>query len=161
MVINTLILRGPSAKANGTTKQEAADRDNLAINLIPPKHHAKRSSASTYPSTSWKSQADDTIWDNPTRRLDSRLRRPTRMLGQSRWLKAVERPIVLKGPMSPAWLNLTSTDIYVRKFLVLQLTLFKGIPTRKGFCKVSALMRIFPTRKDLLHQETNVNSTLL
>ena len=40
MVINTLILRGSSAKADDTTKQGAADWDVLAINLIPPKHRA-------------------------------------------------------------------------------------------------------------------------
>ena len=42
MVINTLVLRGSSAKADGTTEYEAVDRDILAINLIPLKHRTKR-----------------------------------------------------------------------------------------------------------------------
>ena len=40
-----------------------------------------------------------------------------------------------------------------------RLTLIEGIPTRKGFCKILALMKIFPIRKDLLCYETNVNPT--
>ena len=44
---------------------------------------------------------------------------------------------------------------------ITQLTLIKGISTRKGSRKIRVLMRIFPTRKDLFHQETKVCSTLL
>ena len=40
-----------------------------------------------------------------------------------------------------------------------RLTLIEGIPTRKGFCKIRALMKTFPTRKDLLCYRTNVNPT--
>ena len=40
------------------------------------------------------------------------------------------------------------------------LTLITGIPIRKGSRKIRVFMRIFPTRKDLLHQETNVSSML-
>jgi len=42
-----------------------------------------------------------------------------------------------------------------------QLTLIKGIPIRKGSRQFRALMRMFPTRKDPLHQETNASSTPL
>ena len=40
-----------------------------------------------------------------------------------------------------------------------RLTLIEGIPTRKGFYKIRALIKIFPTRKDLLCYGTNVNPT--
>ena len=42
-----------------------------------------------------------------------------------------------------------------------RLTLIKTIPTRKGSLKIRVLMRIFPTRKDPLCQEMDVNTTLL
>ena len=42
-----------------------------------------------------------------------------------------------------------------------RLTLIKGISIRKGSRKIYELMRIFPTRKNPLYQETNVSSMLL
>ena len=42
-----------------------------------------------------------------------------------------------------------------------RLTIIKRIPTKKGSRKIHVLMRIFPTRKDPLCQDTNVNSMLL
>ena len=44
---------------------------------------------------------------------------------------------------------------------IVRLILIKGISTRKGSRKMCVLKRIFPTRKDLLRQETNVSSTLV
>ena len=42
-----------------------------------------------------------------------------------------------------------------------RLTLIKGIPIRKGSYQLCVFMKIFPTRKDPLCQETNARSTLL
>ena len=42
-----------------------------------------------------------------------------------------------------------------------RLTLTKKVPIRKESHKIRALTRIFPTRKDPLCQEMNVNSTLI
>ena len=43
--------------------------------------------------------------------------------------------------------------VYKEIFCVSRLTLIKGSPTRKGFCKIHELKRIFLTRKDFLNQE--------
>ena len=42
-----------------------------------------------------------------------------------------------------------------------RLTLIEGIPIRKGSHQLRVFMKIFPTRKDPLCQETNASSTLL
>ena len=42
MVINTLVLCGPSAKTDDTMELGAIDRDILTINLIPLKCHIKK-----------------------------------------------------------------------------------------------------------------------
>ena len=49
--------------------------------------------------------------------LDRRLHRPTGILERSRWQTDMNKLTELKGPTGPAWLNLTPTNIYVRKYL--------------------------------------------
>ena len=51
--------------------------------------------------------------------------------------------------------------LYKEKSCAPRLNLIKRIPTRKRSSKIRVLMRIFPTRKDPLCQEMDVNSTLL
>ena len=49
--------------------------------------------------------------------LDRRLHRPTGILERSRWQTDMNKLTELKGPTGLAWLNLTPTNIYVRKYL--------------------------------------------
>ena len=66
----------------------------------------------------------------------------------------------LRRSMGPAWLGLHK---YLCKEIpcITRLTLVREISTRKGSHKIHVLMRIFPTKKELFHQETEVSSTLL
>ena len=105
---------------------------------------------------------DDIILDNLTMRPNERLLMPMRAIGRSMWLTDAKRLTGLKKPMGPAWLKI-DPHRYLWKEIpcIPRPTLTKGIPTMKGFYKIHALMKIFLIRKDLIHQETKVSSTLL
>ena len=69
--------------------------------------------------------------------------------------------LIVDGSKGDSFLKPVSKNPSIEISYILCLTIIRGIPTRKGSYKIRLLMRIFSTRKYLLHQETEVSSTLL
>ena len=99
--------------------------------------------------------------DNSTFEInDTCMRRPKCLDGIKSWRKEANGDKETFDGSDKALLGLHAW-VYKETSCAPRLTIIKRISTRKGSRKIRVLMKILSTRKDPLHQGTNVNSTLL